>query len=80
MPLVLHGGSGNSPDDFKNAIEAGVSIVHINTEIRVAYKKGLMKGFQENVDEIAPYKFLKYSISEVEKVVEEKLNLFNIIK
>ncbi len=79
VPLVLHGGSGNSPDDFKCTIANGVSIVHINTEIRVAYKKGLMKGLQENPEEVAPYKFLKDSISSVEKVVEEKLKLFNNI-
>lgn len=77
VPLVLHGGSGNSPEDFTAAIKAGVAIVHINTEIRVAYKKGLMAGLQENPEEIAPYKFLKESILQVGKVVEEKLKLFN---
>jgi len=76
VPLVLHGGSGNSKEDFLGAIDNGVSIVHINTEIRVAYKKGLMKGLQENHEEVAPYKFLKDSIKEVEKVVEEKLKFF----
>ena len=79
VPLVLHGGSGNSPEDFVKAIDAGVAIIHINTEIRVAYKKGLIKGLQDNPEEIAPYKFLKDSIKEVEKVVEEKLKLFNKI-
>ncbi len=77
VPLVLHGGSGNSPEDFKGTIANGISIVHINTEIRVAYKKGLMKGLSENPEEVAPYKFLKDSIIGVEKVVEEKLKLFN---
>lgn len=77
IPLVLHGGSGNSEDDFKQAIANGVSIVHINTEIRVAYKQGLQIGLSENPDEVAPYKFLKPAVKAVQDVVEKKLRLFN---
>ena len=77
VPLVLHGGSGNSKEDFTHAIEAGVSIVHINTEIRIAYRKGLELGLQQNPDEVAPYKFLKGSVASIEKVVDEKLKIFN---
>lgn len=77
VPLVLHGGSGNSEDDFKQAIANGVSIVHINTELRVAYKKGLMLGLSENPDELAPYKFLKPAVRAVQDVVDKKLRLFN---
>jgi fructose-bisphosphate aldolase, class II len=77
IPLVLHGGSGNSEEDFKKSIANGIAIVHINTEIRVAYKQGLKKGLSDNPDEVAPYKFLKPSVEAVQKVVEEKLRLFN---
>lgn len=80
IPLVLHGGSGNSTQDFIDAISAGVSIVHINTEIRSAYRKGLQLALQENPDEIAPYKYLKDAVKAVEKVAEEKLKIFNKIK
>lgn len=80
IPLVLHGGSGNSAEDFRAAIAAGVSIIHINTEIRVAYRKALQLSLQENPDEIAPYKYLKDAVKAVEKVVEEKLRLFNNIR
>lgn len=80
IPLVLHGGSGNSVQDFTDAISAGVSIVHINTEIRSAYRKGLQLALQENPDEIAPYKYLKDAVKAVEKVAEEKLKIFNKIK
>lgn len=79
VPLVLHGGSGNSEEDFKQAIANGVSIVHINTEIRVAYKKGLMLGLSENSEEVAPYKFLKPAVKAVQEVVTAKLKLFNNI-
>lgn len=77
VPLVLHGGSGNSEDDFKQAIANGVCIVHINTEIRVAYKKALMLGLSENSEEVAPYKFLKPAVKAVHDVVVAKLKLFN---
>lgn len=77
LPIVLHGGSGNSAEDFRLAIKNGVAIVHINTEIRVAYKNALKLSLQENIDEIAPYKILKPSVLAIEKVVEEKLKIFS---
>lgn len=77
VPLVLHGGSGNSDEDFAKAIAAGVAIVHINTEIRVAYKKGIMLSIEENPDEVAPYKYLKGGVQAVARVVTEKLLVFS---
>lgn len=78
-PLVLHGGSGIADEDFTNAIKAGVSIIHINTEIRVAYKEALEKYLKDNPNEIAPYKILKPAVLAIEKVVEQRLKLFNNI-
>ncbi|MEK7107762.1 MAG: class II fructose-bisphosphate aldolase [Patescibacteria group bacterium] len=77
IPLVLHGGSGNAPEEFKAAIEAGVAIIHINTELRVAYRQALQKSLQENPEEVAPYKYLKDPMKAVQKVVEEKIKIFN---
>lgn len=77
IPLVLHGASGNSDDEIRLAIKAGISIVHINTELRVAYRKGLTKSLQDNPDEIAPYKYLKGALHEMQEVAEKKLKLFN---
>jgi fructose-bisphosphate aldolase class II len=79
LPLVLHGASGNSIEDINNAINAGISIIHINTELRVAFKNGLVKSLQEDPDQIAPYKYLKGARNAMQKVVEEKLKLFNKI-
>lgn len=76
IPLVLHGGSGNSAADFAGAMAAGVAVIHINTELRVAYRKSLMLSLQENPEEIAPYKYLKGPRLAVRKVVEEKLKIF----
>src|ERR1700733_9884657 len=33
--LTLHGGSGTEDSDLRGAIEAGINIIHINTELRV---------------------------------------------
>ena len=77
IPLVLHGASGNSAQDIKNAIKVGVAIVHVNTELRLAYRRALQLSLQDNPDEVAPYKFLKPAAMAVEKVVEEKIKIFN---
>lgn len=77
VPLVLHGGSGISDEDFVKGVRSGISVVHINTEIRLAYRKSLQLALQENPDEVAPYKFLKPSVAAMEKVVSDRLKLFN---
>lgn len=77
VPLVLHGGSGISEDNFKEAIKAGVSTIHINTEIRVAYRDAVKNFLSQNPDEIAPYKIMKGAVEAVQKVVSERLKLFN---
>jgi fructose-bisphosphate aldolase class II len=77
VPLVLHGGSGNTEAEFRAAIEAGISIVHINTEIRLAYRQSLQKTLAENPDEVAPYKFLRPAVQAMQAVIEKKLALFN---
>lgn len=77
VPLVLHGGSGNSALDFTRSIEAGISIVHINTELRVAFRKALEKALLDHPDEVSPYKYLKGAQDAVQAVVTEKLKLFN---
>jgi len=77
IPMVLHGGSGISDPEFIEAIEAGIAIIHINTEIRIAYRKGIEAGLAADPDEVAPYRFMKPGVDEVMKVVEDRLKLFN---
>ena len=77
VPLVLHGGSGIADQDFTDAIKAGISIVHINTEIRVAYRDAVKKVLADHPDEVAPYKIMKGAVSAMEKVISERLKLFN---
>ncbi len=79
IPMVLHGASGNSKEDIQAAIKNGMLIVHVNTEIRVAFRKALEKELVEKPDEVAPYKYMEETIPAVEKVIEEKLRIFNFI-
>jgi fructose-bisphosphate aldolase class II len=80
VPLVLHGGSGLRDEDFVGGIDAGISIIHINTEIRVAFTEALQKFIKENPNETTPYKILKPAVEAIERVVENRLKLFNKIK
>lgn len=77
VPLVLHGGSGITDDDFKKAIQAGMAIAHINTEIRKAWRDAVRMALQENPDEVAPYKILMPAKRAVEEVVRKRIQLFN---
>ncbi len=79
VPLVLHGGSGLADSDFTNAITAGISIVHINSEIRLAFKEAVEKFIQENPNEITPAKILGPAVDAIEVVVYNRLKLFNRI-
>lgn len=75
IPLVLHGASGNTDEEVAEAIRSGIRIVHINTELRAAYKKGIEKGMSS--DELAPYKFMAEGVEEMKKIVTHKLKVFN---
>lgn len=41
IPLVLHGGSGISPECIMQAVKNGITKINIGTEIRQAYESGL---------------------------------------
>ena len=78
VPLVLHGGSGITDEDFTAAIEAGISMVHINTEIRKAYRDGIRDYLLEHPDEMAPYRFLSLGVENLKAVVTDRLRLFSL--
>lgn len=75
--LVQHGGSGTADEDFVAGIKAGINIVHVNTELRLAWKKGVEEGLAENPGEIAPYKILSDAVRDVKEVVMARLKLFS---
>jgi ketose-bisphosphate aldolase len=75
--LTLHGGSGTSDEDFVRAIKAGVDVVHINTELRVAWRRGLEGSLAAHANEVAPYKILPDVEKAIQAVVRNRLELFN---
>jgi fructose-bisphosphate aldolase, class II len=75
--MTLHGGSATNDGDFRKAIAAGINIVHINTELRVAWRRGLEEGLAKNPDEVVPYKILPFAVDSVKQVVLSRLSLFN---
>ncbi|MEW6617539.1 MAG: class II fructose-bisphosphate aldolase [Patescibacteria group bacterium] len=77
VPLVLHGGSGIVDEDFIAAINAGISIIHISTELRYIWRKELEEALRENPLEIAPYKVMPEVIKAIEEVVEKRVRLFS---
>lgn len=74
LPLVLHGASGNTEADIVACIKAGVAIVHINTELRVAYHDALKQSLESG--ETTPYKFLEPAVAAMQAYVAKKLLLF----
>jgi fructose-bisphosphate aldolase class II len=77
VPLTLHGGSGTEDDDFRRAIAAGITIVHINTELRVAWRRSLEDSLAAKPDEVVPYKLLPPVVESVREVVKSRFRLFS---
>ncbi|HTZ89325.1 MAG TPA: class II fructose-bisphosphate aldolase [Alloacidobacterium sp.] len=77
VPLTLHGGSGTDDEDFRKAIAAGISIVHINTELRVAWRSSLEKSLAAHPNEVVPYKILPPVVAAIKEVAVARLRLFN---
>jgi fructose-bisphosphate aldolase, class II len=80
VPLTLHGGSGTDDGDLRQAIVAGISIVHINTELRVAWRSGLEAGLAAQPSQVVPYKILPFAVESVKQVSLARLRLFNHVK
>jgi fructose-bisphosphate aldolase class II len=75
--MTLHGGSGTNDEDFKRAIKAGMTIVHVNTELRIAWRRGVEAGLAALPNEVAPYKILGPAVAAVKEVVSSRLALFS---
>lgn len=77
LPLVLHGGSGLSDNDFRTAVKLGISKINIFTDIDKAGKRGIENGIANGAKSMM--ELIPYEISEMKKVVAEKLNLFGSV-
>lgn len=77
LPLVLHGGSGLSDSDFRQAVARGVCKVNIFTDIDKAGKRGIEKGLAAGAKSMMG--LIPYEIEEMKAVVNEKLTLFGSV-
>jgi fructose-bisphosphate aldolase class II len=77
LPLVLHGGSGLSDDDFRTAVQQGVCKVNIFTDIDKAGKAGIEEGLAAGAKTLMG--LIPYSIAAMKKVVANKMALFGSI-
>ena len=75
--LTLHGGSGTDDEHFRKAIAAGINIIHINTELRVAWRRSLGESLAQDADEVVPYRILRPVVDSVKQVVSSRLRLFH---
>lgn len=73
-PLVLHGGSGLSADDFRRAIECGISKINVFTDINHAQAAGAKAAMETGVDTTTD--LLAWEIKAVQREAEEKMHLF----
>jgi fructose-bisphosphate aldolase class II len=76
MFMTLHGGSGTEDADFTAAAHAGMTIIHVSSELRLAWRRGVEDGLK-NLEEIAPYKLVAPAVAAIQKIVENRLKLFN---
>lgn len=77
LPLTLHGGSGTDDDDFRRAIRAGITEIHVSTELRVAWRRGLESTLASHPDEVAPYELFTDASVRVTDVIRNRLSLFS---
>ncbi|HEX4104050.1 MAG TPA: class II fructose-bisphosphate aldolase [Candidatus Paceibacterota bacterium] len=75
--MTLHGGSGTEDTDFTAAAKNGMTIIHVSSELRLAWRRGVEAGLAANPNEIAPYKLLPPAVEGIKKIVEDRLKLFN---
>ncbi|MDE6212869.1 MAG: class II fructose-bisphosphate aldolase [Lachnospiraceae bacterium] len=76
-PLVLHGGSGLSDDDFRTAVQKGICKVNIFTDIDKAGKAGIEKGLQDGAKSMM--ELIPYEVEAMKAVVQNKLELFGSV-
>lgn len=74
VPLVLHGGSGLTDEDFRKAIRAGIGKINIFTDINVAAVRGARQHFVS--DDKGLTELIPAAVEAVERETAKKMELF----
>lgn len=72
-PLVLHGGSGLSDDDFKNTIRNGIAKVNIFTDLCVAGTKAMEYGIKNGLSYL---EIRNMKVDYIKEAIKTKIRLF----
>ena len=73
IPLVLHGGSGLTDDDFRNSIKNGIAKVNIFTDLCLAGNRAMEKGLAEGK---AYLDIRNMKVDEIKEEVKKKMLVF----
>lgn len=73
VPLVLHGGSGLSDDDFRNTIREGIAKVNIFTDLCLAGERAMRDGLERNLGYLETRNL---KVEYIREAVELKMRLF----
>jgi fructose-bisphosphate aldolase, class II len=76
IPLVLHGGSGISDNDFKRAISLGIAKINFYTEMSASAVKAVRIFLNENPNCISYGDLSKIVQADVKKTVMERMEVF----
>lgn len=76
VPLVLHGGSGLSDDDFKNTIRNGIAKVNIFTDLCLAGKRAMKDGEEKKLGYLETRNL---KVEYIKEAVKHKMALFGSI-
>ena len=74
LPLVLHGGSGLSDEDFRTAVRKGICKINIFTDLDRAGKTGAEEALAAGAKSLM--EMIPYEIEAMKEVVREKILLF----
>ncbi len=72
-PLVLHGGSGLSDDDFRNSIRDGIAKMNIFTDLCLAGNAAMEKGIKDGLDYLS---IRNLKVEYIKEAVKNKIRLF----
>ena len=76
VPLVLHGGSGLSDDDFKNTIRNGIAKVNIFTDLCLAGERAMKDGAEKKLGYLETRNL---KVEYIKEAVKHKMSLFGSV-
>ena len=72
-PLVLHGGSGLSDDDFRCTVKEGIAKVNIFTDLCLAGERAMKEGLEKGLGYL---EIRKLKVEYIKEAVKNKIRLF----